>query len=300
MTYSGFNFRNTLAGPSGFPGDPAGTVFVGPGAYSAGAGFGYTGSISNHGENAGWVTWPKLCGSAGQSSYTTPWRVDLPQAGNYHFRIALGAIGIAGANSALIWDGAFADGATPISSGNFTNYAASTLVATGRYTIVNDKLYKAVQGGTTGANSAPTGTGSAIVDGGVTWAWVKTALAYISGTTATGSDVLDATGTSYNRSAWDGSNAPGTFTTTQTFISITRGYAGFGNIHHFAYEAATLTLVGSLPPVEAGQPYDATLAVAGGTVTSLANIVAPSWMTIAIVNGGAAIRFYGKAPETLA
>lgn len=243
MTYTGFNFRSTLAGPSGFPGDPANTTFVGQSAYSAGVGFGYTGSITYHGENAGWVTWPKLCGGAGQSQWNTPWRVDLPQAGNFNFRIALGSFSPPGISSALIWDGAWADGATVIGPGNFTAYAPSTQYPAGKYTVVGDKLYKATHDGTTGSNSPPSGTGSAIVDGSVTWAWVRTALASVSGTTATSTSVLDATGTSYDRSAWEGSNTPGSFTTTQNFVSITRGYAGYGNIHHFAYEPILTQLV---------------------------------------------------------
>lgn len=62
----------------------------------------------------------------------------------------------------------------------------------------------------------------------------------------------------------------------------------------------TLTLVGALPPAAANQFYDATLAVSGGLATSLSNIAVPAWMSVAIVNGGAGIRFYGTAPETLA
>lgn len=50
--------------------------------------------------------------------------------------------------------------------------ATSALVGEGGYRTNSGNIYQAVIGGTTGAGGGPTGTGSAIVDGGVTWRYI--------------------------------------------------------------------------------------------------------------------------------
>lgn len=50
-------------------------------------------------------------------------------------------------------------------------YLASTAYAVGQYAFSGGNFYRCVTAGTTGASSAPTGTGASIADGTVVWAW---------------------------------------------------------------------------------------------------------------------------------
>jgi hypothetical protein len=52
-------------------------------------------------------------------------------------------------------------------------YQASKAYAVGDNVHTGGNIYRASVAGTSGAASAPTGTGGSIADGGVTWAWVQ-------------------------------------------------------------------------------------------------------------------------------
>lgn len=109
MAFAGFNFRNTLAGPTGFTGDNGFTfVNASTAAYSSGQGYGWTSLIPTHSNSAGDTsTWTgEVAGYASMNSNSHIFRVDLAN-GTYKVRIANGVCPNSGAvNTGLVlYDG---------------------------------------------------------------------------------------------------------------------------------------------------------------------------------------------------
>lgn len=267
MAFTGFNFRSTL----GYVTDtqPAGygsvCAFVGAGAYSSGAGFGYL-SSSPTATNRSTTVDARIAGDHTLTSMLFQMRVDMP-AGNYKFRFAAGATGVTAAQDALIWDGGCVDGATTISTSNHTTYAASTAFALNRYTIFGTNLYKATTGGTTGAASPPTHTSGTATDGTVVWTFIKSAIARFVNASVTSGSQMDATGAIHTNANWPANNAQSAqVTVTAGFVTITRGQTANLSLRHFAFDPQSTPLqplalfdefggaLGSSFTVFAGQP----------------------------------------------
>lgn len=267
MNFNGFNHRSTLGyvtdtQPSGY-----GAVcrFFGAGAYSGAAGIGYVSSnptVSNRSTTVD----PRIAGDHTLSSLLFQARYDVP-AGNYKFRLAAGATGVTSAQEALVWNGGCIDGATTVSTSNYTTYAATTAFALNRYTIFGANLYKATTAGTTGAASAPTHTSGTATDGTVVWTFIKSAILRAFNASVTNGSMLDATGAIHTNANWPANNAESAqVTVTSSFVTITRGQVSSLSLRHFAYalqatplQALTIfnefgALVAGNASVFAGQP----------------------------------------------
>lgn len=237
MAFTGFNFRSTL----GYVTDtqPAGygavCTFVGAGAYSGGAGFGYV-SSSPTATNRSTSIDARIAGDHTLTSMLFAMRIDMP-SGNYKFRFAAGATGVTAAQDALVWNGGCQDGATVISNANHTNYAAATSFALNRYTIFGANLYKATTAGTTGAASAPTHTSGTASDGTVVWTFIKSAIArYVNASVTSGSQ-MDAASAIHTNANWPANNAQSAqVTVTAGFVTITRGQTTNLTLRHFAFD----------------------------------------------------------------
>jgi hypothetical protein len=237
MAFTGFNFRSTLGyvtdtQPSGYG---AVCAFVGAGAYSGGAGFGYLSSSPTVANRSTSID-ARLAGDHTMTTMLFQMRVDMP-SGNYKFRFAAGATGVMAPQEALIWDGGCVDGATTITNGNHTNYAASTAFALNRYTIFGTNLYKATTGGTTGAASAPTHISGTASDGTVVWTFIKSAIARCVNASVTSGSQMDATNAIHTNANWPANNAQSAqVTVTSGFVTITRGQTSNLTLRHFAFD----------------------------------------------------------------
>lgn len=265
MAYFGFNHRSTLGyvadvQPSGYG---AVCSFFGAGTYVSG--FGYI-SSSPVVANRSTVVDVRIAGDHTLTSLLFQARYDIP-AGNYRFRLAAGATGVTSAQEALVWDGGCIDGATTVSTSNYTTYAGVTAFTLNRYTIFGANLYKATTAGTTGAASAPTHTSGTASDGTVVWTFIKAALIRSFNTSVTSGSMLDAVSAIHTNANWPANNAQSAqVSVTSSFVTITRGQVAGLSLRHFAYNLQATPLqalnifnefggavVGN-PPVYAGQP----------------------------------------------
>lgn len=319
MNTIGFNLRSTVGyvtdvQPSGYAGV---CTFIGAGAYSGGAGFGYLSSNPTVANNttSGDV---RLSGNHNYTSLLFQLRINIP-SGNYKFRLGIGATGSTAAHDCLIWDGGCYDGATLISNGNHTNYTASTAFALNRYTIVGSNLYKATVAGTTGAASAPTHTSGTATDGTVTWIFIKSAILRAVNASVTNGSQMDATGAIHTNANWAANNAESAqVAITQGFITITRGQTANISLRHFAYSAQSTPLTDALlkdvygvattaPTLFAAQPEGFPLLELSFTsgATAVENITLggalAAYVTLATLNGKQYIVANGtRIPDALA
>lgn len=216
----GFDFRNTLA----FVTDAAGDVFVPAtgSSYTLAQGWGYSTGTAATGRDVNASLDPRLAGSHSVSSRSATFRRDLAN-GNYNVRLAAGTSNVASRQQINIWDGGLYDGATKLGSA-VTTWAASTVIASGKYVILNGMILRTDTGGTSGATFSPTGNGP-WTDGTITWVLVKKAILTLDSTTQVSTtSVMDAVGTVYPVASWPGGNtmsAP--VAVTQGFVEVTRG-----------------------------------------------------------------------------
>lgn len=245
MAFTGFNFRSTLGyvtdtQPSGYG---AVCTFVGAGAYSGGAGFGYISSSPTVANRSTSID-TRLAGDHTLTSMLFAMRIDMA-AGNYKFRFAAGATGVTAAQDALVWDGGCQDGATVISNANHTNYAAVTSFALNRYTIFGANLYRNTRtgGGISGAASAPTHTSGTVTDGTCDWLFIKAAIAQFVNASVTNGSQMDAASAIHTNANWPANNAQSAqVTVTAGFVTITRGQTSNLTLRHFAFDPQSTPL----------------------------------------------------------
>lgn len=232
ISAAGVCFRQTdayVTNPDGHHKAPATA-----GSYSSAQGYGWLSSAPFQGDDD--TTVPAIAGYANWNNVNYAYRWDVA-SGNYTARLALGRSN-AMAKGLLVWDGHFGDGTFNAWATGMVVYGSGVSVGLNKFTVVEDRLYKCTEAGTTGTGTAPAHTSGTGTDGSVTWQFIKQAILWVHAASASG--IIDAaanlfTGTQPAVStAWDAGNSESAeITITQGYVTLTPDASLAGAIKYF-------------------------------------------------------------------